>query len=486
MIFELISLILNEQTGKLAKSTWKAILGVAIGVTLMLFITSKLDSFIVNMEDYMLNFFPEVQFQRTQNSFPVALKRGDNKEIEKLFEGDPEILTSGSAFVDIGIYQIEANDININRRCLLFSGLITESTLYQENYLLNIKPYLELNQPIKLILADDSNQVIISKKLKVKFFGNKPAIGKTIKLGIRTAKKAELIPVVVSGIYNNSSVDAIFLSKTVAAKIIKKNEIFLHNTYIVRLKDKYLSQDWRKELFDHNIMLRDQARFEQEILLEDSNLIKKQLDAVIDKDEIVLIENLETSSQDSSNDIKQSEVYKKWEYQYNTAKQNLDFLQPFQVQSWMDISPENLQHLKMTRVIMLIIFSAVLVLTGLSIKFLLDTIILEKRRQIAILKVLGCSNTSLLMAFLFSGATIGSLGIIFGSITGFGLNWLTALVEQSYFVNLFDFQYRNILPTASFTMQVILLTMGLCVLSSILPAWSVMKIQPIDGLNRDN
>jgi len=39
--FELVSLILNSPSGKIAHSTWKTILGISVGVGLILFITGR-------------------------------------------------------------------------------------------------------------------------------------------------------------------------------------------------------------------------------------------------------------------------------------------------------------------------------------------------------------------------------------------------------------------------------------------------------------
>lgn len=452
-IMELIKLILNSYAGNFSKSTWKSISGVAVGVTLMLFITSKLDSFIINMEDYMLNFLPEIQLQRTKNAFPTSLKFNDTNDIKKLISGDNEVLISGSAFWDRGIFQIATKTTHINKDCLLFSGLIPKQSTVADNsnYLLNIKRYLQHSEPISNILAEGSHKIIISRRLELKLFGKQSAIGKELKLGLLKTKENKLALLTVAGIYNNNSVNAIFLSRSTAAQIMAKNKSKLNNAYIIRLKDKYSSKKWRKKLLNDLTNLRDSLKLQRDNLISTSGKTYEQLD-----------------------------------FEYEKAKADVEFLSPFQIQSWMDISPENLEYLKITRIIMLLVFSSIIVLTGLSIKFLFDTIVIEKRRQIAILKVLGYTDLTVLRSFIMAGIFIGFSGVFIGITLGYLLNWTVGAFEQYYYEQYFSFQYINILPSISFTTKVALAVMLLCAASALPSARKVLKTRPIEGMKRDN
>ena len=198
MKFELASLILNSPSGKIAHSTWKTILGISVGVGLILFITGKLDSVIINMEDYMLSFMPEIQFQRTKNAMPTQLKFEDSRKFSALLEGDEEILVKGPAFFQIGIFQFQSDLVHINKRSLVLSGLVADSPNISENLkpssplLLDISKNIRIKGELAKILADDSKQVVISTRLSKKLFGNSEPVGMSFKIGTRQAKKSEL------------------------------------------------------------------------------------------------------------------------------------------------------------------------------------------------------------------------------------------------------------------------------------------------------
>ena len=452
-MFDLIGLILKSQIGTFSKSTWKSIYGVAAGVALMLFITSTLDSFIINLEDYMLNFLPEIRFQRYKNTFLTSLKVDDAQGIKDLIGDDKSVLSSGSAFIERDFFQIATDTTHINKNCLLFSGLIPDKQDKSNNdYLLNIKSYLQINEPLANILAETSNKVIISRRLQLKLFGNSSAIGKQLKLGRLKTEPSKLTTVFIAGIYNNNSVNAIFLPNLIASSITGNNKQLLANTYVVRLKDKYYSKNWIEKLGNDNINLR--------------NYIENKRNEIVDKNSL---------------------AYKKLDSQYEKAKTNVEFLASFQqVKSWMEESPKNLDYLKITRKIMLVVFTSIIFLTGLSIKFLFDTIVIDKKRQIAILKTLGYSDLSILNSFIMAGVFIGCMGVFIGIAFGFFLNWSIGLIEQQYFEQSFSFQYVSILPSLLFTGKVALYVMVVCAVSALPSALLVMKTSPIDGIRRDN
>ena len=483
MKFELASLILNSPSGKIAHSTWKTILGISVGVGLILFITGKLDSFIINMEDYMLSFMPEIQFQRTKNAMPTQLKLSDSRKFSALLEGDDEILVKGPAFFQIGIFQFQSDLVHINKRSLVLSGLVADSTNTSENLkpgnplLLDISKNIRTKGQFANILADDSKQVIISARLSKKLFGNSESMGISFKIGARQTKNSKLIEVTVGGVYVNASVNSVFMSKNIAAQLTKNNNALWANTFIVRLKDKYRSKTWRQNLIDKLALERDQAGYYVD-------KYEKQFETNTTPVEELGMEN-SGGSKDKIADAMHQQEFQRWDAKYQSAQDSLDFLKPFQIQSWMDISPENLRHLKMTRILTTVILFAVLMLTAVSIKFLFDTIVIEKRRQIATLKAIGFGNRSIMVSFLSAGLFIGVMGVIIGSLLGISLNFATAAFEARLFEEMFGIQYRNIGLSAEFVMRVGAITVILSLLSAFFPMWSTLRIQPIEGIRRE-
>lgn len=482
MKWELTSLILNSSNGRLAHSTWKTILGISVGVGLILFITAKLDSFIINMEDYMLSIMPEVQFQRTKNSMPTQLKPADVGKLNALLDRDKRVLEKGPAFFQFNILQFKSKDIHINKRSLVVSGLIVDHSKLSDSpiknqppLLLDIANNLTIDENLATVLNKDSWKVVISSRLGEKLFGNESYVGRSFWLGNRLAKESELMEVTVAGVYVNASVNAVFMSQEASAQLTGNSKAIWANTYIVRLKNKYQSKEWRQELIDNISNERDLAGYRVE---QYQASFAKTPNQTTD-------DNMENRSHPSAEGAKHQQEFRHWKDRYTTAKDALDFLKPFQIQSWMDVAPENLRHLKMTRVVTIVILSAVLVLTAVSIKFLFDTIVIEKRRQIATLKAIGFGNRSIMISLLSAGLFIGVMGVVIGSLLGVGLNSATASYEAIFFQETFHIQYRNVGLPFDFVAKIGAVTVILSLISAFFPMRSTLKIQPIEGIRRE-
>src|SRR2546423_10454346 len=65
-----------------------------------------------------------------------------------------------------------------------------------------------------------------------------------------------------------------------------------------------------------------------------------------------------------------------------------------------------------------------LVVAGFSILATLIMVVMEKRKDIAILKSMGATDGSVARIFVFKGLVIGSIGAIAGNAGGLGLSWL--------------------------------------------------------------
>jgi lipoprotein-releasing system permease protein len=118
-------------------------------------------------------------------------------------------------------------------------------------------------------------------------------------------------------------------------------------------------------------------------------------------------------------------------------------------------------------------------------------IVVEKTRDIGILKALGASNGGVLKIFLGYGLLLGLVGSLFGSGLGLGITtWineieqlLTQITGQEIFPR--DVYYFKEIPTYVQPLSVLLINLGavgIAVLFSILPALRAALLHPVRAL----
>jgi lipoprotein-releasing system permease protein len=89
--------------------------------------------------------------------------------------------------------------------------------------------------------------------------------------------------------------------------------------------------------------------------------------------------------------------------------------------SWIEASEDILSLLLVRNIIMYSVVSAILVVASFGIYNTLSTIVMEKTRDIAILKSMGFHARDVRTIFLLEGLIIGCIGSIFGLLAGAGL-----------------------------------------------------------------
>ena len=134
-------------------------------------------------------------------------------------------------------------------------------------------------------------------------------------------------------------------------------------------------------------------------------------------------------------------------------------------------------------------------IVGVASILVLSTIVMtvkSKEREVGILKTIGANNNQLVMIFFFQGLMVSMIGLVFGLLIGllitFNLNNFIAFIEsvlqrnllEAYFINYFPYHvdYAQILLICS-------LSFIFSVISSLLPALRVIKLNPIEILRHE-
>ena len=97
--------------------------------------------------------------------------------------------------------------------------------------------------------------------------------------------------------------------------------------------------------------------------------------------------------------------------------------------SWMEASEDILSLLVVRNIIMFSVVSAILVVASFGIYNTLSTVVIEKTRDIAILKSMGFHTHDIQLIFLYEGSIIGVLGSLLGESLGVGLMLILGKIQ---------------------------------------------------------
>lgn len=101
----------------------------------------------------------------------------------------------------------------------------------------------------------------------------------------------------------------------------------------------------------------------------------------------------------------------------------------YRTQSWQEASESILSVLLVRNIIMYSVVSAILIVASFGIFNVISTVVLEKRRDIAIFRSMGFRAGDVRRIFLAEGVVIGAMGGLLGTGLGYGLMAVLAKIE---------------------------------------------------------
>ncbi len=102
----------------------------------------------------------------------------------------------------------------------------------------------------------------------------------------------------------------------------------------------------------------------------------------------------------------------------------------YDARSWQEAYSNFLQLFKIQKTITYLVVGAILLVSAFGIFNILMMTVLEKKRDIAILKAMGYTSGDITMVFLIQGLIIGIVGILLGSILAYGLQEYLSSIEM--------------------------------------------------------
>ncbi len=156
---------------------------------------------------------------------------------------------------------------------------------------------------------------------------------------------------------------------------------------------------------------------------------------------------------------------------------------PYWVVSWMDLNRNLFAALKLEKVTMFVILTLIVLVACFNIIATLLMMVVQKTKEVGILKSIGATSVSIRRIFTWAGLLIGVVGTLIGAALGVSL---CALLSKYQFIQLPpEIYYIDRLPVKlewSDVLSVALAAMGIGWVSCIYPAWVAARLQPAEAV----
>jgi lipoprotein-releasing system permease protein len=162
-----------------------------------------------------------------------------------------------------------------------------------------------------------------------------------------------------------------------------------------------------------------------------------------------------------------------------------------EVRSWRDSQGPLLAAVQMETTILNILLFMIIAVAGFGILATFFMIVVEKTRDIGVLKSLGASNRGIATIFLGYGVLLGSVGSGVGLVCGLAFVWkindIAKIVEWVTGREVFDptIYYFDAIPTLIQPFMLVWVTLGsiaIAILASVLPSIRAARMHPVEAL----
>jgi lipoprotein-releasing system permease protein len=163
----------------------------------------------------------------------------------------------------------------------------------------------------------------------------------------------------------------------------------------------------------------------------------------------------------------------------------------FRVFDWQERNASFLNALKVERNVMFLILTLIILVAAFNVVSSMIMLVRSKNADIAVLRSLGASRSLIMRVFLITGASIGAVGTLVGSLLGLIFCWqidnIKSGVESLSGVELFsaEIYYLSKLPAVVDPFEVSIVVVMALVLSfvaSLYPAWQAAQVAPAEVL----
>jgi lipoprotein-releasing system permease protein len=164
-------------------------------------------------------------------------------------------------------------------------------------------------------------------------------------------------------------------------------------------------------------------------------------------------------------------------------KMSNDFGYPYYVKTWYDIHRNLFGWLQTNNFIMMIIFSLIILVAAFNIIGTLFMIVIEKTKDIGILKSMGAGEKGIRNIFMCEGLLIG----IFGASAGIAVAWTLCEVQSKFKILSLnsDVYFMDSVPIEmswTYFVSIAAFAAALCVLATVFPSLKAAKLSAVDAI----
>jgi len=158
---------------------------------------------------------------------------------------------------------------------------------------------------------------------------------------------------------------------------------------------------------------------------------------------------------------------------------------PFHTMDWATLNLNLFTALRIQKVVLSLVIATIIFVAAFNVIATLILIVIEKKREIAILKAMGASDRTVLGIFLVQGSIIGVVGTAIGLLVGGAIVLALDRVHYPLDPKVYLIDHLPVVISASEFVITSAVALFICVFATLVPSWWAARMLPADGVRHE-
>jgi lipoprotein-releasing system permease protein len=154
----------------------------------------------------------------------------------------------------------------------------------------------------------------------------------------------------------------------------------------------------------------------------------------------------------------------------------------FHTLDWSELNRNLFTALEVQKIALTLVIATIIFVAAFNVIATLIMIVLEKKREIAILKAMGATDGTVLGVFMVQGVVVGVIGTLAGVLVGGGLVTYLDRIRFPLDPKVYLIDHLPVVLNPTVFLVTIGIALLICTLSTIAPSWWAARMLPVDGL----
>ena len=155
---------------------------------------------------------------------------------------------------------------------------------------------------------------------------------------------------------------------------------------------------------------------------------------------------------------------------------------PFHTMDWKELNNNLFTALETQKIMLSLVIATIILVAAFNVIATLIMVVLEKRREVAILKAMGAKDSAIMRIFMVQGTAIGLVGTTLGLILGGAVCAYLSVFRFALDPKVYLIDHVPVRTSPTEFLITIVIALFICVSATMIPSWWAARMLPAEGV----